>query len=108
MLIGNDWKIESDAHNVILYRKRARGKVPKGFKPFPKRKLGEDGDEKSTERAERWDAVGYYALVSSVLKELVNRNVRETLLIDLEVVSVRLDVLYEMIDKLRLEVRSEQ
>ena len=102
MLIGNDWKIESDTYNVILYKRKVVGKVPKHFKPFQKRELGESdsGDAKSNER---WDVVGYYATVANALKELVNRSVRETSLIDLRVISARLDALYEMIDKLRLE-----
>lgn len=76
MLIGKDYKIESDSLNVTL----------------SKRHVSKKGQE-------YWTAVGYFSNVKNALKALVNLGVKETSLKDIKTVNQKQDELYSLIDK---------
>ena len=79
MLIGKNWKIESDALNVILYRKKKRVK------------------KDTQEVYEDWEVMGYFATVGGALHELVNQGIRDTQLKDLKTVVAKVGELKKMI-----------
>ena len=80
MLIGKDWKIESDALNVTLSRKRTR--------------KSKDGNS-----FEEWEVEGYYSSVPNALKGMVNQGIRETGLRDMRVIVTEIEKLNQKIDK---------
>jgi len=91
MLIGKEWKIESDMMNVILWRKttaRDRDTQP------PE---ADDGTD-PTDPTDRWRPVGYYATPKEALKSLVNQKVRDTHLKDLTKVVIEIAKLHALID----------
>ncbi len=82
MLIGKDWKIESDNLNVKLikrYIRKATADKPRG---------------------EYWVAEGYYGTVKDALRGLVEHKVRATLLKDVKTVVAKIDELYKLISGL--------
>ncbi len=81
MLIGKNWKIESDPLNVTLLKRRMS--KPKDGSP-PK---------------ETWGPVGFYSTVNNALKDMVNFEVRGTGLSDLKTVQAKIEELYKLIDK---------
>lgn len=82
MLIGTEWKIESDALNITLKKKRI------------------------TEKGEVcWDNVAYFAEPHNALKHLVNLEIKETELKDFQTVCKRIDELHYLIDTLRTSVQ---
>lgn len=73
MLIGKDWKIESDALNIMLFHKNRKG---------------------------NWgNAFGYYSNIKEALHALVDQGVRETALASLEELQAGIDRLHALIDK---------
>ena len=82
MLIGKNWKIESDSLNITLYKchnVKATAKQPKHI---------------------YWTVEGYYSSIKNALEELVDYEVAETGLKDLNTVSQKQDKLYQLIEKL--------
>lgn len=84
MLIGKNWKIESDSLNVTLLKQRYI--QAKGDKPAHK----------------IWVVEGYYSTIKDALVGLVNQGVRDTELKDLETISQKQDELYQLISQLKL------
>ncbi len=80
MLIGTNYKVESDPLNVILLRRRGKNK---------------NGTDK-------WSAEGYFATVKNALTYLVDAEVRGTGLVDLITVTKKQDELYRLIKSLDL------
>ncbi len=80
MLIGKEYRIESDSMNITLYERKINKKT----------------------REEYWYALGYFATVQGALHELVNLKVRETGLKDLKTVVKKQDELYHLIESLNL------
>jgi len=80
MLIGKDWKIESDHFNITLY-KRHRVAAKDG-------KLAHDN----------WVSEGYYSTVANALKDMVNIGIRETDMKDLKTIAKKIDELYALFD----------
>ena len=79
MLIGKQFKIESDNLNVILYEKKTR-------------------KNKETKREyEDWETMGYFATPKGALIELVNQKVRDTELKDLKTIVSKLEELEKLI-----------
>jgi hypothetical protein len=85
MLIGKDWKVETDQMNVTLYRRT----VADPDNPLTK-----------TAGAERWVAVGYFSSVKHALHAMVERGIRDTGLVDLKVLDIKIDVLHQDIERL--------
>uniref|UniRef100_A0A6M3LEW6 DUF5405 domain-containing protein n=1 Tax=viral metagenome TaxID=1070528 RepID=A0A6M3LEW6_9ZZZZ len=81
MLIGKNWKIESDSMNVILSRLIIR--KPKDGSP----------------NYEDWEIVGFYSSLANALKGLINHEVLETEFVDLQIVVALIDELHRHIDK---------
>jgi len=71
MTVGQDWRLGTDAFNIILYRRQVNEKTGKEY----------------------WRAHSYYATVANALVELVNQGVRDTELVDLKTVCNRIDQL---------------
>ena len=84
MLIGNRWKVESDAMNYILSEKHVSKKPGEGY------------------GKEYWLAIEFYAHVSSALKELVDMEVRGTGLTDFILVVDKIAELKKLINELEL------
>jgi len=83
MLIGKDWKIESDSLNVVLYRKHMATRKVTG------------------ERYEDWgDPIGYYSTIKGALHGLVGQGVRDTALTDLKTIESKISELRLLIDAL--------
>jgi len=80
MLIGKQWKIESDSLNYILYKRRV---------------VKETG-------VEMWDVIGYYAFARNALKELVDMEVRGTGLEDFQKVVKKIAELKKLINELEI------
>lgn len=78
MNIGEKYRIGSDTHNIILYKKHIT------------KKPGE----------EKWNVVGYYSRTSWALKALVDLEVKETILKDFRQVCEKQEELYKLIDNL--------
>ena len=83
MLIGTDWKLESDVLNVTLLKR---------YRTRPK-----DG----TPPEDRWKTAGYFSNPKSALKFLVNHHVMETGMKDLETVVAAIEELHTLIDPLK-------
>lgn len=79
MLIGKEWKIESDSLNVTLYRKMVS-------------KKGKEG----------WRAEGYFATLKNALQDMVNREIKDTTLSSLQVLETKIEALYSLINSLPL------
>ncbi len=69
MLIGKNWKIESDSYDVILSKKHGTS----------------------------WVDIGYFATVENALHELVNQGVRDSALKDLKAIVKAITDLQDMI-----------
>ena len=80
MLIGNNWKIETDAENVILLR----------------RSVGKTGKRAGLET---WTPAFYLATLQNALKFLVDLEVKETHLTDLRTVIKKQEELYKLIQE---------
>ncbi len=80
MLIGKDYKIESDGLNVSLYERRVSKKT----------------------REEYWVAIKHFSSFGNALKALVGMKVKETKLEDFRAVCEKQDELYELIDSLKV------
>jgi len=81
MNIGKKWKVETDAHNIILSRKRKR--VSRDNVPY-----------------EDWEIVGYYSTVASALHDMVEQRIKDTDLTDFIVISGEIDKLHLAIETL--------
>lgn len=66
MLVGNNWKIESDSLNVILMKKVKR------------KKKGTD------ETYDDWKNIGYYSNFENAFKAMVDQRIRDTDLTDIK------------------------
>ena len=76
MKVGENYRIESDALNVTLYKR---------------------GIAKETQK-EYWTTIGYYAFVKNALKDLANIGLRETELKDLRTITQRQEEIYALIE----------
>ncbi len=85
MLVGNRWKIEHERTDIVVYKKRSGGRIPKT-------------STKSTK--EYWYAEGFFSTVRGALTFLVNQEVKETELKDFKIVCDKLDELYGLIGRL--------
>ena len=79
MLIGRNWKIESDELNVILRKRYSK-------------KTGGFG----------WRVKGYFSTIKSALRALIGFEVRETELKDLKTIEKKLDKIYKLMESLQL------
>lgn len=77
MLIGNNWKIESDSLNVILSKKSRKTKVGKF-----------------------WATQGFYPNVKEALHALVDQEIKDTELVDIKTVNDKIEELHSLIDNL--------
>ncbi len=75
MLIGKDYKVESDSLNVTLLKR---------------------GVSKKTQK-EYWSPIGYFSRFGNALKSLVDLRVKETKLKDFQTVCQKQDELYKLI-----------
>lgn len=80
MLIGKEWKIESDGLNTTLYKYRTVKATAK--------KLAHD----------YWAIEGYYSNTKNALEVLVDYGVASTGLKDLKTISKKQDELYKLIE----------
>ena len=80
MLIGKDYKVESDSLNVTLYEKR----------------LTKEGQK------EYWVAIKHFSQFGNALKALVDMKVKGTKLEDFRTVCEKQDELYKLIDNLKI------
>ena len=77
MQIGKDYRIESDALNIILYR-RIKGK-------------------------ETWLVKGYFATMEGALKTLVDMELMGTRLKDIKTMAKKQDEIYSLINRLGIK-----
>ena len=84
MLIGKDWKIESDKLNVTLSQRHT---------------VEEKGDKP---KHDVWVVEGYFSSLKEALRALVNVSVRETELKDLKTITKKQDELYKLIENLEV------
>ena len=77
MLIGKNYKVESDALNVTLYERKVSNKSGK----------------------ELWCVIGYYSTPANALHALVNLKVLETELKDLHTVVKKIDEVNKQIEQ---------
>ena len=82
MLIGKKYKLESDSLNIILSKKRKRTR------------------KSDNQSYEDWEIVGYYSSPSSALHAMVDQGIRDTDLVDLIIVSGKIDELHTLIESL--------
>jgi len=75
MLIGDNWKVESDELNITLCKKGIN------------KKTGED----------YWRAHSYYSSISNALKGIIDLGIRDTGLEDLETVLQKIEELKNLI-----------
>ncbi len=80
MLIGKDYKIESDSLNVSLYERRVSKEKQKEY----------------------WVAIKHFSSLGNALKALVDMKVKETKLLDFRTVREKQDELYNLIDNLKI------
>ena len=80
MLIGKDYKVESDSLNVTLYKRGVSEKTGKEY----------------------WTSIGYFSRFGSALKALVDLELRETKLTDFNAVCQKQDELHTLIDSLKV------
>lgn len=66
LLVGSEWKVTADRHNVILWQKEGRKKP-------------------------RWRAEAYVSTLSQALNALVNQKVRDTELVSLRAVEEQVE-----------------
>ena len=71
LLIGRDWKVGTDALNIILYRRCVNRKTGKEY----------------------WRAHSYYATIPDALVGMLNQGIRDTELADLKTVCDKIDQL---------------
>ncbi len=83
MLIGKDWKVESDSLNVVVYRRHAVRATDK--KPAH----------------DNWVAEANYATIGGALTYLVDNGVRETGLKDYKSIVERQVELYKLIKEIK-------
>ena len=88
MFIGDNYKIESDAMNIVLSRR----KVVKGETGRPAVKAVGDS---------YWLNIAYFADVKHALKYLVDNEIRDTGFNDLATVSAKIEELYKLIINLK-------
>ena len=69
LLIGRDWKVGTDALNIILYRRCVNRKTGKEY----------------------WRTHSYYATFTDALVGLINQGIRDTELADLKTVCRKMD-----------------
>ena len=84
MFIGKKWKVESDSLNIILSKKHV-----------------------SKKGIERWETIGYYALIEDAFREFANHGLRETGLAELKQVLKKQQEIYDLIaslDKARFPI----
>lgn len=80
MLIGKDYKIESDNLSVTIYKRMVSKKSGKEY----------------------WSPISYFSSIKNALHEFVNMGIRETELSDLKTVVQKQEELYKLIDSLRI------
>ena len=80
MLIGKDYKVESDSLNVSLYERRVTEK----------------------EQKEYWVAIKHFSSLGNALKALVDMKVKETKLENFRAVCEKQDELHKLIDSLKI------
>ena len=81
MQLGNNYKIESDALNVMVFKRTRPKKGGKG----------------------NWKIIGYFSCVKNALEFIVDLEVNETGMIDFKTVAAKQNELYELIDSLELK-----
>ncbi len=92
MLIGKNWKIESDNLNVILSQKKRR-------------------TNKETGKAyDYWKPIGYYSTIPNAMHGLVDQGIRDTELLDFETIIAKINELHNLIEPLckRPRAKSER
>ena len=80
MLIGKDYKIESDNLNVILYERKTSKKGGNDY----------------------WIAISFFSSIKNALKSLADMKLRETKLKDMQTIARGQDEIYQLIDSLKL------
>ena len=80
MLVGMEYKVESDSLNVTLYERRLTKEVQKEY----------------------WVAINHFSRFGNALKALVDMKVKGTKLEDFRAVCEKQDELYKLIDGLKV------
>ncbi len=84
MLIGKDYKIETDKLNVTL----SKGHISK-------------------KGVESWYEIGYFSSIQNALKHLVNLEVQETGLKDIRTVIAKIEELYKLIASITPQLENQ-
>ncbi len=87
MLIGKDWKIESNKLNVVLYRRSDAGH-----------------HSAKTDGAIMWQVQGYYSTIKDALRGLADQGIRDTDLLEFKAIVDKQNDIYAIIDNLTLAV----
>ena len=88
MLINDNWKIESNSLNIILYKKRTvTGKCPNSLNQTKTENIGK----------EIWETKAYFSNIKSALMRLVELELLTTELKDLKTIVIKIDELQNMI-----------
>ena len=91
MLIGENYKIESDEMNATLFKKKLITGTGRGRHPT-KRAVGE----------EYWTPVAYFSTPKLALEHIVNMEIKGTGMKDLETVVKKIEELHKLISSLRI------
>lgn len=83
MLIGKNWKVESDEYNVTLYRRKLNKKTGKEY----------------------WEESRYYSTLANCLTDLVNLEVNGSGLKDLQTVGVAVAKIHQEIAEALTPIR---
>jgi hypothetical protein len=96
MLINDNWKVESDTMNVILYKRTDPSSthgIAKQKADAKKQRLSELGDDEPSEPG--WRVEGYYGTVAGALESLVTKEVLITGFESLQLLNARIDAITE-------------
>ena len=105
MLIGENYKIETDKYNIVLYSKREiNAEKSARMKAMLEARYGEkievDSEDDGVDKADKnWVVSGYYATVGNSLKGLVELDLKKSELKDFQEIVNRVTLLKSDIDK---------
>jgi hypothetical protein len=98
MLLGKNYKIESDDLQVTLFERKVRSGKPSRFG----RKVKPENIGK-----EYWIPLGYYSNIRNALRGFINMELLKTGLKDVEIILDKFEELYKLIESVTPETRLE-
>ena len=104
IMIGENFKVETDKHNIILYSKAqpADAKTLERMKKIRETKFSvkaEDDIEPEEKANKGWRIEGYFGGFRNLLKFLVELEVKNTDLVSIQVIVDKVAEVYALIDR---------